>query len=182
MYTIKVKESFSGKSEIFYPQTKEEFETFANVYKFSFPDQEYRVNGVLHRENGPAKIWHDEEGIPISSFYTYGKLVRTVWTGRCGLHEAIYEDDNKRTVKFNEYKNINGIDIWGEIIRVFIDDKLISENFEPLQTWKDVATERLTNLRHTIEDLQTKKDNIEEQLVKMKKEQTELTNKLNTLQ
>lgn len=176
MYTINVTDPWSGKSKVFFPATKEEFETKNCTNIFTTPDQEYKVNGILHRENGPAKIWHDEEGSPINEYYTNGKLTR-----RTSLRTDTVYKDNEEIVKMTAYKNIDGVEIRGNTISVYKNDERISETFEPEETWKEAAEKRLESLGYRIRTLETElrqKSKLEEELAKAQKEQAELTTKL----
>lgn len=155
MYTVKISEPFTERSYTFQPTTKYEFETknFGLAFGVLFPNHEYRVNNILHRENGPAIVTHYKNGLSDSFFYTHGKLTRQLsFDNNRITSEVIYEND-LQIIKIPFTKVIDEIVyIKGHIITVCKDMEEISEKFEAKETPIEAAERDLKSLDREITD------------------------------
>lgn len=161
MYTVKVSEAFTDRSHIFRPVTKYEFETKNFTHGFSCPNQEYRVNDILHKENGPAVIIYDKNGLKYTKFYSNGRLARMLTFESRKLSsghlqnyiiETLYEDDFK-TVRTPTIKIIDkkvGIFIKGIYISVHKNEQKISGKFEPDESAEEAVKKELLYLQKHI--------------------------------
>lgn len=138
---------------------------------------EYRVNGVVHRENKPAIITYFSWGSMVhKSYYQNGTIIKTIITpeyiypGTSISEYTIYYDEHHKkendVITTFQSSPVENIGVKSKYTLVHKENKIVEENFEPLEDWKEIAKKRFDEIikeRNTAHDNAVKaKDKFQE--------------------